>query len=473
MSDIAIFTDDKYKNFFRPFCGKNALLYYECITALIEKSETLPLLYESDAKDILTLYFRNCKYAIQDDTEQNPELNNTKSESENAAAVLRYFRKCGWVSDNEMVGRRENTATVSSYCRELIRAIDNIFNRKNNAVLTNSIFAVHDVLRAAFTGHERARRPYSNILMPVMESIDDLRNEILSLQNNIHIIMRLIIEQKDLNTLGQLLIKDKLTEDFFNDYFFLKKDGTISSYVTEIQDMLISIKNTDVYQKIILEYEKLNDVSNVEAAQSIDAKITSVQSFLAYDYTRGIEYIESKINAYYELLYMRFYMISSGTTNLQSLLDRLLMQLKTIEPDKRNIFLKKISNLFNLYSFNYISSKAIARRKKSDATERKGEIKESSLSDKEKRLQTEELYNYSDEYDVEKVKEYFDNAMQGKTVLYLNDMPINTKRDAFMAACCGINSSDPYFPFKTVYLDSFTNTAVADMRNMKITRKKA
>ena len=51
--------------FFNPFTGKNRELYFSCITELIEKSKEIPVLYEEDAKNCLTLYLQNCQYAIE------------------------------------------------------------------------------------------------------------------------------------------------------------------------------------------------------------------------------------------------------------------------------------------------------------------------------------------------------------------------------------------------------------------------
>ena len=50
--------------FFNPFTGKNRELYFSCISELIEKSKEIPVLYEEDAKNCLTLYLQNCQYAI-------------------------------------------------------------------------------------------------------------------------------------------------------------------------------------------------------------------------------------------------------------------------------------------------------------------------------------------------------------------------------------------------------------------------
>ena len=100
----------------------------------------------------LILYFRNCNYAlVEEDVDGgNDRLGNNQSETDNASAVLRYFRYCGWLSERELGRNGDNIATVDPYCRKLIDAIERIFNRDNSAALSNQIFMIYDILHSAF-----------------------------------------------------------------------------------------------------------------------------------------------------------------------------------------------------------------------------------------------------------------------------------------------------------------------------------
>lgn len=64
---MLLFDNVEYDNFFNPLCCRNKRIYYECILQLIEKSKSVPLLYETDAKDTLILYLKNCAYAVEDE----------------------------------------------------------------------------------------------------------------------------------------------------------------------------------------------------------------------------------------------------------------------------------------------------------------------------------------------------------------------------------------------------------------------
>lgn len=102
---MLLFDSAEYEYFFNPLCCRNRRIYYECILQLIEKSKSVPLLYETDARDTLILYFRNCSYALEDEENgagSDESISSRKSETENAAAILRYFRRCGWISEKEL-----------------------------------------------------------------------------------------------------------------------------------------------------------------------------------------------------------------------------------------------------------------------------------------------------------------------------------------------------------------------------------
>ena len=81
--------------------------------------------------------------------------------------------------------------------------------------------------------HGRTHRPYSNILVPAVDSVSDLKNELLILKDSIRAIMRMVIKMTETNELGQFIIRDEIMEAFFNDYFFIKKGGLIPGYIEE------------------------------------------------------------------------------------------------------------------------------------------------------------------------------------------------------------------------------------------------
>lgn len=473
---MMLFDSAEYDNFFNPLCCKNKRIYYECILQLIEKSKSVPLLYETDAKDTLILYLRNCLYAVEDEVASSiaeENISSKKSENENASAILRYFRRCGWISEREIGRNGDNIATVKPYCRKVIEAIERIFNRDNRAALTNHIFSIYDILKSAYvTDHGRTHRPYSNILIPVSDNVSDLKNELLILKDSIRSIMRMIIKMTETNELGQFLIRDEMLENFFNDYFFIKKDGLIPGYIEEIEKMLRKIVKTDSYENMIKEYQSFYNTNELVAREVIDGQLAEVKSFISYDYVKEMDYIDKKINNYYSLYSTRILMVLSNNVNIQTYLNDLLMTIKDFESDEKREIIESIARSFSLMSYKYVGRKSIERRKKRKPNTKTGAIITGSLSDEEKaRLTRELLHEHPDRYGVKQVTSYFEDVFVDKESVVPDKTMIKTRDDAMMIAASIIYSGSLEFPYEVEFLEGTIETEVATISNIRIKRK--
>lgn len=473
---MILFDNMEYERFFNPFCCRNKRIYYECILQLIEKSKTVSLLYETDAKDTLILYLRNCTYTILEEDNFSiidENINSKKSETENVSAILRYFRHCGWISEREVGRNGDNIATIMPYCRKMIDSIERIFNRDNSAALTNHIFSIYDILHSAFViDHGRTHRPYSNILVPVMDNVSDLKNELFVLKDSIHFIMRMIIKMTETNELGQFLMKDEMMESFFNDYFFIKKDGLIPGYIEEIEKMLRQIVNTEVYEKMIKEYQNLNHVNDTKAKETVNSQLAEIKGFISYDYMKEMDYIDKKINNYYSLYSTRIFMVLSNNTNMQTYLNDILMTIKDFNIDDKKKIFQEVSKCFELQSYKYVSRKSIERRKRRKPNTKSGAIMISSLSYEEKvRLTREILYEYPDRYGVKQAAIYFECLLKDKDSIIPDETMIKNRDDAMMIAASIIYSGSEEFPYEVEFLDGIIETEIAMVSNIRIKRK--
>lgn len=474
---MLLFDSPDYDRFFNPLCCKNKRIYYECIFQLIEKSKQVSILYESDAKDTLTLYFRNLAYAVEDEDNTgsaDETISSRKSETENAGAVLRYFRHCGWISERELGRNGDNIASVMPYCRKTIDAIERIFNRDNSAALTNQIFAIYDSLHSAFMeGHGRSVRPYSNILTPVSDSVADLKNELLILKDSIRSIMRVVIKMTETNELGQFLIRDEMMEQFFNDYFFIKKDGLIPGYIEEIEKMLRRLVKTDAYENMIREYQELNKTTEIQAREIVENQLAEIKNFISYDYVKEMDFIDKKINNYYNLYSTRILMVLSNHVNMQNYLNQLLMTMKNLEPEEKRATLEQISKCFILESHKYVGRRSIERRKKRNPNTKSAAVVQSTMTDEERaRLTQELLHKQPDRYGAVRAAEYFDRVLGVEQSIVPDNSIVKTREDAMMIAASIIYSGSGEFPYEVEFLGGTIETDAATISNIRITRKK-
>lgn len=464
--------DNVSDRFFNPFGCKNREVYFECISLLIEKSKEIPVLYETDARQSIIIYLQNCAYEIKTE-DIGDEISSVSSPQENASAILRYFRICGWITPKEIGRSGDNIASVSAYCRKLIDAIHRIFDQDVNSAITNHIFSMYEILKTSL-GKDSVRsiRPYSNILVPLVENECDLKNELLILKDSIREIMHAVMRMPDVNSFGQFLIKDELLVRFFNDYFFIKKSGLIPSYISEIDRMLRRLKRSELYGKMLQEYTKVKAADEIRAKEIIDRQFGELESFINLEYEQEMNYIDKKINTYYNLYATRMMMVLSNGTNLEHILNRVLMQLKELDEDEREVALQLMAQAHRLKSIGFISRKSFERRKKANPNMMNAGILSSELSEEEKQRLTDELLKETPErYSPDNVKDYLDQLTFYKEKLSIDECGVKTRDDAMMMAASIIYSGTVGFPYEVEFEDGTIETEVATISKINIKRK--
>ena len=461
------------EKFFNPFCCRNRVIYFECISELIEKSKEISVLYEPDARNTLILYLQNCTYAIE--TENiGEEIAGGKTPQENASTILRYFRVCGWITPQEIGRNGDNIASVSAYCRRLIDAVHKIFDGDANGAITNHIFSMYEILKSSFNKDSgRSLRPYQNILLPLVENECDLKNEILILKDSIREIMRAVMKMADANSFGQFLMKDELLNRFFNDYFFIKKSGLIPSYISDIDRMLRKLRRSELYDRMIQEYTKIEHADKGRAREKIDRLFHELDSFINLEYEQEMSYIDRRINNYYNLYSTRMMMVLSENGNLEHELNRVLMHLQKLDGEKREEAVLRLSESHRLMSMGYIGRKSFERRKKRNPNQKNVGLVSEELSEEERKRLTDELLTETpDRYSMDNVEKHFDELLKGRDQLSVEECQVHTRDDATMIAASMIYSGTAGFPYEVEFWEGMVETEVARISNIRIKRKK-
>lgn len=470
--DMSIFQSINNDRFFNPFCCKNREIYLDCINRLIDKAKEIPTLYEQDARQCLILYLQNCRYAIETE-DIGVEISSGQSVQENASAILRYFRLCGWITQREIGRSGDNIASVSPACRKLIEALNRLFDSDMNGAITNHIFAMYEILKSALEkDNARTIRPYTNIMMPLLENESDLKNELFALKDSIREIMHAVMKMSDANSFGQFLIRDELLERFFNDYFFIKRSGLIPGYIAGIDRMLTRIRRSDIYGRMIREFQEMKRILPEEAQATVDRQFGELDSFVNVEYEKEMTYIDRKINTYYNLYSTRIMMMLSNNTNLQHFLNQILMRMKDMEQEERESVLRLLAGSFCVQSTGFIGRKSFERRKKANPNRSSAVIAEAGVSDEEiQRLTGELLEQTPDYYSPENVREYFDKMdfLAGKKAVA--DMKIKSREDAMMVASAVVYSGTEEFPYETEFGSGMVETEIASISDLTLTRK--
>lgn len=461
------------EKFFNPFCCKNREVYLSCINALLERSRFVAELYEADARQVIILYLQNTQIAIEAEN-IGDEISASRPVQDNASAILRYFRSCGWLVQQEIGRSGDNLASVTAYCRKLIDAINRIFSTDANGAITNHIFSIQEILKAALEKDSvRALRPYTNVLLPLWENKEDLKNELLILKESIREIMRAVLRMNDANSFGQFLIKDELLQRFFNDYFFIKKSGLIPAYIANIDKLLRRLRNSELYDRILQEYMELKLVKASEARAHIEQQFSSLDIFVNNEYELEMDYIDRKINTYYNLYSLRMTMVLSNNTNLEHTLNRLLLNLKNLPEENRARVLQMLGQAQRLQSIGYIGVKSFARRRKRNPNLHNAALLSESVSEEQiAKLKQEFWAQSSERYSLEKVAAYFEAKMQHKDWFSVEECQVRSRDDAMMLVGCVIYSGSAGFPFEVEFGEGVVRTEVATISRIKVKRIK-
>ncbi|MCD8300088.1 MAG: DUF5716 family protein [Clostridiales bacterium] len=466
------FFDLVSEKFFNPFCCRNRELYFECISQLIEKSKEIPVLYETDAKNVIILYLQNCMYSIE--TEDIGEVvSNGRTPQENAGAILRYFRDCGWIVAQEIGRNGDNIASVSAYCRKLIDAVHKIFDGDANGAITNHIFSIYEILKSSF-GKDSARviRPYLNILTPLIENECDLKNDLLILKDSIREIMRAVMKMADINSFGQYLIKDDLLERFFNDYFFIKRSGLIPSYIAEIDRMLHRLRRSELYEKMVKECISIENRDEISAREKINRQFDELDSFINLEYEQEMDYIDRKINTYYNLYSTKIMMTLSSNTDLEHELNRLLELLKDMDEEHRTEALMRLGQTQRIMHIGYVGRKSFERRRKRNPNQTSAGLTVDDISPEELQRLTDELLTETpDRYSPDNVEHHFDRIFGERKELTVEECGIHTRDDATMLAAGIIYSGTVGFPYEVEIGEGLVDTEAARISRLKIRRK--
>ena len=462
-----VFETLKNEKFFSPLTGVNKRVYFECITEIIEYSKSTPVLYETNVRDTLEMYLANKQYHVEnDDTDFGYD-------DRDSVKIIRKFRECGWLSKPELGRNGEYITNITSNCRRIIDFLNRISNRKNDAAISNRILSMYEILQSTYSDNSvRKDRPYSSVIIPLMDDESELKNEVLDLKDNISIIISQISEIYDLSSMGSYLLSDQFLEKFFNDYFYMKNNGLIPSILKGIADQLRRFKNDSLFYKAVSEYCERMQADNDASKELLMKYIDEMYYYITIEYPESMELIDESINKYYRLANMRIHLVTSNGLNVQSSIDAILTKIKESGQEEKDGLLERLHDCVSIGSQKYISRKSFHKKKHHVTDFESTAIVSDDLTDEEKAKITSELMENSvNPYSIERTNSYFDILFKESMLPFVKSKYIKTKEEALMFASAFIYSGENEFDYVVELDEGYEETAVADITNMIVRRK--
>ena len=455
------------ESFFRPLNLKYRRVYYDCIQILIDKAKELPVLYESDAKDSLTLYLRNA--GIKEEGEDADEGGGELRPPE----ILALFRECGWLMPREIGRSGEYVVNLSTDCRRIMDFLRKISERKGEGMMSNRIFSMYEIMKSAFDEDSlRKERPYTNILVPLLDNETELKNELTDLKDSISNIMKAVVVFQDMNSFGQYIMKDEMLDRFFHEYFFIKNNGLIPAQISFIKNRLRMLRQGEIYERMLAECAGRFQMSMEEAEEKIEHCFAELQYFLSVEYEENMELIDTRINNYYNLANTRIMLMAGNGIRLEAVLNDFLNAMPELEEEKQDEAMGRLSGCTRIINQKYVGYRSFEKKKRLKNEGENIGLSSEELSEEEKLAQTEELFRKApNRYSVEKVSGFMDVQMEGREKISIKEKPVRTKEEALMYTAAMLYAGNGEFPYQVQITDEEVEKEVADMSNIVISRK--
>mgnify|MGYP001860952187 FL=1 len=455
------------ESFFRPLNLKYRRVYYDCIQILIDKAKELPVLYESDAKDSLTLYLRNA--GIKEEGEDADEGGGELRPPE----ILALFRECGWLMPREIGRSGEYVVNLSTDCRRIMDFLRKISERKGEGMMSNRIFSMYEIMKSAFDEDSlRKERPYTNILVPLLDNETELKNELTDLKDSISNIMKAVVVFQDMNSFGQYIMKDEMLDRFFHEYFFIKNNGLIPAQISFIKNRLRMLRQGEIFERMIAECAGRFQMSMEEAEEKIEHYFAELQYFLSVEYEENMELIDTRINNYYNLANTRIMLMAGNGIRLEAVLNDFLNAMPELGEEKQDEAMERLSGCTRIINQKYVGYRSFEKKKRLKNEGENIGLSSEELSEEEKLAQTEELFRkVPNRYSVEKVSGFMDVQMEGQEKISIKEKPVRTKEEALMYTAAMLYAGNGEFPYQVQITDEEVEKEVADMSNIVISRK--
>ncbi len=456
----------KNESFFKPLILKYKKVYYDCIQLLIDKTKELPVLYESDARDSITIYLKNLHIQESEKTEEiSSELQPSK--------ILGLYRECGWVHPREIGRNGEYIVNISTDCRKVMDFLRKMTEKSGEGEMANHISSMYEIMKSAFEKEStRKERPYNGILRPLIDNETELKNELVDLKDNISNIMKAVITFQDINSFGQFIMKDEMLDRFFGEYFFVKNNGLIPTQLSFIKNKLRLLRRGEIRQKMTEECCERLQISMEEAKERVEQSFSELQYFLSVEYEENMELIDKRINNYYNLANTRIMLMASNGIRLESLINDFLNIVSKMTETEQEIAMEKVGDCTRIINQNYVGYKSFEKMKRIKNEGKNIGISLAELSEEEKQIKTENLFKAAaNQYSVERVESFLDVQLGDDKKMSVKEKIIKNKEEVLMYAAAMLYSKNKEFPYHISISDEMIQTDIADINNLIIAKK--
>ena len=209
-----------------------------------------------------------------------------------------------------------------------------------------------------------------------------------------------------------------------------------------------------------------------EARERVERYFAELQYFLSVEYESNMELIDSRINNYYNLANTRIMLMASNGVRLESVINDFLNTVSKMTEEEQNVAMEKVADCIRITNQKYVGYKSFEKNKR---VKNEGEnigLVTAELSEEEKRMQTEKLFNCSpNRYSVDRVSTFLGVQLGSEDEMNIKEKTIQTKEEVLMYAAAMLYANNSEFPYDIQLSEETVKTEIADITDITVIKK--
>lgn len=213
-------------------------------------------------------------------------------------------------------------------------------------------------------------------------------------------------------------------------------------------------------------------LSYEEARERVERYFAELQYFLSVEYEANMELIDSRINNYYNLANTRIMLMASNGIRMEATINDFLNAVSEMPEEEQDAAMEKAADCTRIVNQRYVGYKSFEKNKRMKNEGENIGLVAADLSEEEKSLQTERLFNSSlNSYSVDRVSAFLDVQLGSENEMSIKERTIQTKEEILMYAAAMLYANNEEFPYEVRIPEEVVMTEIADITNMTIIRK--
>lgn len=456
-------------NFFNYLASNsNQRLYSQCLRFIYEQYER-EISYRiprNQIRDALAIYLLENHVSLEADDEAGPMKNHTDL----ASSILRKFcfKNVGWLEEENDDATYEKQILITEQGLLLAEFLIQL-EKPEKEEYSGYIFNIYNTLRNEELWLEN---PYVNGIKSIHLNAKSLSKSLKKLSTFIRKIIEKMVNEGSLESLTENLL-EYFDGSFIREYSRLIKQQNIHVYRNYIRAKLDNMgANQELLECLALECMDEEELERGQAQEYVQDMILATRKFLVEDYDRIMKDIKHKINVYLQVAIGRARFLRNRETdergNVEQTVKYIVEEMNELGWEEEVPEALQILFTFERNSFIDTASLRYPRKQQAIRQTTVTAIEEMTEEDLENARKAQEKEAY-DPFSKDKMKEYLRLCMGSRTVLQVEDLPMDCKED-MLAALSAVAYGDEN-GFDIVPQEGYLDTNEMLLRRFEIVRR--